>query len=138
MRVIVAGGRDFDDYQLMCARLNHFFSQLDKKKLVIVNGDGPGLWDKIQKRYVTQGADQLAKKYANEHRIPLDMYPPDWDRYGKGAGPRRNEQMAQNADALVAFNTGGRGTANMIKLAEEYGLKIRVIDCQTMPSYNQG
>lgn len=130
MRVIVAGGRDFNDYQLMCARLDHFFQNVDKNKLVIVNGDGPGLWDKENKCYIAEGADQLAKRYARENNIKIDSYPPDWNKYEKAAGPIRNKQMAENADALVAFDTGGRGTANMIKLAEEYKLNIRVIDAR--------
>jgi hypothetical protein len=130
MRVIVAGGRDFYDYQFMCARLNHFFKDLNKKELVIVNGDGPGLWDKDKGRYITEGADQLAKKYAKENGYPVKTFPPDWKKHGRAAGPIRNRQMAENADALVAFNTGGRGTSNMIKLAEEHGLNIRVIDCK--------
>jgi hypothetical protein len=127
VRVIVAGGRDFDDYQFMCARLDHFFSQLDKSKLVLINGDGPG----------DPGADQLAKRYARERNIPVKLFPPDWKGLGRAAGPIRNEQMITEgkAQALVAFNTGGRGTQNMIKLAEQYELKnIRVIDC---PKLNQ-
>lgn len=129
MRVIVAGGRDFNDYQLMCARLDHFFQNVDKNKLVIVNGDGPGLWDKENKCYIAEGADQLAKRYARENNIKIDSYPPDWNKYGKAAGPIRNKQMAENADALVAFWDGkSRGTGGMIKLAEEHSLKIRVVE----------
>ena len=119
MKVIVAGGRDFDDYQLMCARLDHFFQYQDKKSLVIVNGKGPG----------KPGADALAERYAKERGYQLEFYPPDWDVYGKAAGPIRNKQMAENAHALVAFNTGGSGTASMIKYAEEFGLKIRIVEC---------
>lgn len=131
MRVIVAGGRDFNDYQFMCARLDHFFKDLDKNQLVIVNGDGPGLWDKVAKKYIADGADQLAKRYADERGYKKVLYPPDWTAFGNGAGPKRNKQMITEgrAEALVAFNTGGRGTLGMIKLAEEYGLKIRQIDC---------
>lgn len=50
-----------------------------------------------------------------------------WKLYGKQAGYLRNEQMAQNADALAAFWNGeSRGTKHMIELAKRYGLKVRV------------
>lgn len=129
MRVIIAGGRDFNDYQYLCEIMDHVLRRVNKDKLVIVNGDGPGKWDNQLKKYVTEGADQLGKRYANERGYELDLYPPDWKGLGKKAGPIRNKQMAQNADALVAFNTGGNGTKSMISLAEEHGLKVRVINC---------
>ncbi len=53
----------------------------------------------------------------------IDYYPAQWKLYGKRAGYLRNEQMAQNADALAAFWSG---TKNMIELAKRYGLKVRV------------
>ena len=54
-------------------------------------------------------------------------FPADWDKYGKAAGFIRNEQMAQNADALVVFWDGkSRGTKNMIELAAKYKLKVRI------------
>lgn len=57
----------------------------------------------------------------------VNYYPANWKLYGKRAGFLRNEQMAQNADALVAFWNGeSRGTKNMIELAKRYGLKMRI------------
>ena len=55
-------------------------------------------------------------------------YPADWDTYGKSAGYRRNQLMADNADALVAFWDGqSRGTGHMINLAKERNLKVRIV-----------
>ena len=48
-------------------------------------------------------------------------------KYWKLAGHHRNELMAQEADALIAFNRGTSGTQNMLSLAQRYVLKIREI-----------
>jgi hypothetical protein len=57
------------------------------------------------------------------NRVPVKQFPADWNKYGKAAGPIRNAQMAKYADAVILF-PGGRGTANMRKLAKEHGLEI--------------
>lgn len=74
-----------------------------------------------------KGADTLGEQYATEKGYTIDYYPAQWKLYGKRAGYLRNEQMAQNADALAAFWNGeSRGTKHMIELAKRYGLKVRV------------
>lgn len=62
------------------------------------------------------------------HNIPLELYPADWNGYGKSAGYRRNVQMAQVADALIAITNGSPGTKHMIDIANEKGLKVFVKD----------
>ena len=65
-------------------------------------------------------ADTLGKRYAEEHDIPVMSFPADWNKYKKAAGYIRNQEMAQHADALVAFWDGqSRGTKNMIEIAEK-------------------
>lgn len=116
MKVIVAGGREFDNYELMCTTLDYYFKDLDKKDLVIVSGRA-------------NGADKLGERYAREHFINVECYGADWKKYGNAAGPIRNRQMAENADALVAYHDGkSRGTKNMIETATELGLKVRVVN----------
>lgn len=111
MRIIVAGGRDFNDYELLCRKLDFFLSRTENP--VIICGEA-------------RGADSLGKRYALERGIPVLSFPADWDRYGKSAGFRRNKQMAENADALVAFWDGrSKGTANMIELMA--GRPVRII-----------
>lgn len=58
---------------------------------------------------------------------PVTAYPANWDQYGRSAGPRRNRDMARNADAILAIWDGkSPGTGNMIKTAEELGLLVHV------------
>lgn len=75
------------------------------------------------------GADALGERYAQERGLQVELHPADWDAYGRAAGPKRNEQMAEVADALIAFWDGqSRGTANMINVARKKGLKAFVVN----------
>lgn len=63
-----------------------------------------------------RGVDQLGEDWAREHGVHYTLFPADWNKYGKAAGPRRNEQMAKYADALIAVWDGqSRGTGHMIR-----------------------
>ena len=54
--------------------------------------------------------------------IKVMRFPANWKKYGKKAGPIRNETMAKNAEGLVAIWDGqSRGTTSMINLATRYG-----------------
>lgn len=124
IRIIVAGGRDFDDYDLLSETLKEYtdkFRSEEKDRIVIISGGA-------------RGADKLGEKFALSngfiHRIILA----DWDRYGKSAGYIRNRQMAIHAagagdrGVLFAFWDGkSRGTKHMIDLAEKYGLETVVV-----------
>ena len=74
------------------------------------------------------GVDTLAVRYAMQHGIELIKMPADWS-IGKSAGYRRNEQMADIADALIAVWDGtSRGTMHMINIARARQLKVFVYD----------
>ena len=114
--VIIAGSRDFNDYELLKSKC--IFLLQDKMKqcnVQIVCG-------------CARGADILGKQFAEEFGLKVLEYPADWEKYGKSAGYRRNKEMAKVADALIAFWDGeSRGTKHMIDLAKEYGLPTRII-----------
>jgi len=112
-RVIVAGSRGFNDFTLMCQKLDKLLS--NKESVEIISG-------------TCRGADQLGERYAESRGYSIDRYPANWDKYGKSAGFRRNEQMAVNADALVAFwDKESKGTKHMIDLARKHNLQFRII-----------
>ena len=111
--VIIAGSRDFEDYDFLEAKCNYLFS--NRRPTEIVCGKA-------------RGADTLGEQYAFQHDIPVKYFPADWDTYGKSAGYRRNAQMAEYGDALIAFWDGkSKGTKHMIDLAKSHNLKIRII-----------
>lgn len=112
-RVIIAGSRGFTDYPLLAETMDSLLQNI-KTPVTVVCG-------------MARGADLLGERYALDRDFQIQRYPADWDKHGKRAGYIRNEQMAQNADALVAFWDGeSRGTKHMIDLAHRYGLKVRV------------
>ena len=74
------------------------------------------------------GADSLGEKFAADHNLQCELYPADWDKHGKAAGPIRNAEMAEVADALIAFWDGqSRGTKSMIDLARKKGLQVAIV-----------
>lgn len=74
-----------------------------------------------------KGADKFGEKWANEHKIKINRFPAEWEKYGKRAGPMRNKVMSENADALIAVWDGkSRGTRSMIDMAAKQGLRIFV------------
>lgn len=73
------------------------------------------------------GVDYLGYCWANDHNIPVAHFPAEWDKYGRSAGCRRNEQMGASADALIAVWDGkSRGTAHMIRTANARGLAVHI------------
>ena len=118
LRVIIAGGRTFADYALLKQKadamlINH------APNIVIISG-------------TAGGADKLGERYAKENNYVLKKFPADWSLYGTSAGYKRNQQMAEHADALIAFWDGeSKGTKHMIDIATAKGLKVRVVKYNT-------
>jgi len=108
--VLVCGGRTFTDQNRLYYELDKLQKELGFQSLV--HGDCPG-------------ADWLADLWANTRSIDRTKYPPNWRKYGKGAGPIRNARMLVHArpELVIAF-PGGDGTANMVKLAKEAGVDV--------------
>ena len=121
VRVIIAGSRDFNDYDLVCKECDDILRGLDPDDVEIVSGG-------------CSGTDTLGERYAREHGYGLSIFEANWKKFGKSARPRRNALMgvyAQQADEgiLIAFPVGeSKGTRNMISAAEFYGLEVYVFD----------
>lgn len=74
-----------------------------------------------------RGIDQAGEMWAMQHDIPVKRFPADWDMYGKSAGYRRNTEMAEYANALIAIWDGqSRGTKHMIDEAAKRNLEVFV------------
>lgn len=104
MKLIVAGSREFENYAVVERAIDQFIENYGPIT-EIVSG-------------TARGADQLGERYAKKHNIALRQFPANWDLYGKSAGYRRNEEMANYGNALLAFWDGlSRGTMHMRDLA---------------------
>jgi hypothetical protein len=114
MKVIISGTRTFKDYDLL-KRSMKVLNDVDKITCVISG--------------CATGADTLGEKWAAENNIPVMKFPAEWDKYGKSAGPIRNELMSREADAMIAFWDGkSRGTKHMIETARSKGISVSIID----------
>lgn len=115
-RVLICGGRDFNDYDLLANTLDAGRQsgdlELGPTQGAIIHG-------------ASRGADLLASRYASESGIQCFAFAADWDTYGRSAGPRRNQQMLDEGkpDIVIAF-LGGRGTMDMILRATKAGVKV--------------
>ena len=69
-----------------------------------------------------RGADKFGENISNELRIPVKIFKANWALQGPMAGPIRNRSMAAYADGCILL-PGGKGTANMKKMAEEFFFK---------------
>lgn len=79
-----------------------------------------------------EGVDQLGEEWAERHGIPVKRFPADWKKYGRRAGPLRNQTMASYADALIAIWDGkSKGTRSMIDEALREKLEVYVYCTQT-------
>lgn len=112
-RLIIAGGRDFNNYAGLQRSLDHLLRNVIDDTQIVCG--------------MAKGADRLGERYAKEHGYTIRYLPADWDADGKSAGFKRNVRMAENADALVAFWDGqSKGTKHMIETARRMGLDVRV------------
>lgn len=108
MKLIIAGGRDYqlgvhDFIALGVICGNHGVTE-------VVSGGATG-------------ADQCGEEWAHANKIPVTRHPAQWKKLGNRAGPIRNKEMAEYADAVALF-PGGKGTKNMYQEAKKAGLKI--------------
>ena len=110
MRVLVCGGRDFDDAFCLADRLAELHQQ--RPFSLLIHGDA-------------RGADHLAGCWAFYTGVPVIRFPADWRKHGPAAGPIRNRKMLVEGkpDLVVAF-PGGKGTANMVAQAREAGVEV--------------
>lgn len=114
--LIVAGGRDFTDEQLLAAELEKLANtELKAFAVNIVTG-------------MARGADRLGYLYALEHGVMHHKFYADWDRLGRRAGIVRNEEMGRFADGLLAFwDQKSTGTKHMIEFMRAQQKPVRVI-----------
>ncbi len=105
MKVIIAGGRNFDNYKYLSDTMDNLNIIISE---IICGG--------------ARGADTLGETWAKNNGIPIKYFYPDWDGLGKAAGHIRNTKMAEYGDYLVAFWDGkSSGTKDMITVMKQLG-----------------
>ena len=108
MKVIIAGSRDIIDFVHVMDAI--MFAKFDITE--VVSGGAVGV-------------DQNGEQWATDCDIPVKKFPADWNQFGKSAGYKRNVQMAEYADALLAVWDGfSRGTNHMIDIMNKKGKPV--------------
>jgi hypothetical protein len=118
MRVLVCGAMYFTDYEKLHDELVKIFHQREIHNPIIISG-------------MAKGADTLAVKFAEQYSYECLKFPADWAKYGKGAGPVRNQQMLDEGspDLIVAFPMQSSvGTRDMIKRGMMEDVEVIVIE----------
>ncbi len=114
-RVVIAGCRTYTDYEEAKVFIDNCISNIRKENTIIIVSGG------------CSGADKIGERYAEENTFPIERFLPEWDKYGRRAGPRRNKSMAEASDFVICFWDGkSRGTKSMIDYANEYNRPLRI------------
>lgn len=121
-RILVCGARDWIDARIINDIIEgvHFNVLMNYGVLVVIEGGAPG-------------ADQLAGKIADsDTRIKHECYPANWKRFGRAAGPIRNQQMLDEGqpDVVYAFHDNiyeSKGTKDMVNRAKKAGIPVYII-----------
>lgn len=114
MRLIIAGSRTFNDYIFLKDKMDAILKNVTEE-IEIVSG-------------ACHGVDLMGEAYAKDRGYRVRIFEADWATIGKGAGWKRNNEMAAYATHCVCFWDGeSKGTAMMIEIATRVGLNLRVI-----------
>jgi len=120
MKTIIAGSRNNIEYQdvLTAIRECPWSSEITE----VVAGKA-------------RGVDTLGEQWAIENNISIKEFPADWKKFGKSAGHRRNEQMGDYADALIAVWDGeSKGTKHMIDYSKNKRLRVFIYNLKEKKS----
>ena len=119
MKTIIAGSRDIIDYELLKEAIKESGFEITQ----IISGGA-------------RGVDKMGERYARENNIPCQVVTANWDLYGRSAGLKRNKEMSEIGEALIAVTNGSNGTAHMISMAELMHLKIYIKKVNNLKNIN--
>ena len=111
--LLVCGSRTYSNTTVLHQHLDRALQR--QPGLVVVTGCG-------------RGADRMAIDWAVDRGVPYARYAAQWSRFGKAAGPRRNQRMLSIAHGVLAFPlAGSKGTVGVISSAHKQGIPTRVV-----------
>lgn len=115
MRILITGSRHYNNFTEMYWILSTIINKLEinPNQTTIIHGN-------------SRGADKIAGYASNALGFKLEVYPANWNKYGKAAGPIRNKEMVNsNVDLVLAFPIGtSNGTRNTMKQANNKNIPI--------------
>lgn len=109
--LLICGSRNFQDYNLVSETISNLNIDFD---LVISGG--------------AKGADTLAKKYCTDNNIQIKEFLPEWEKYGRGAGIKRNKDMLMESNFVLIFWDGqSKGTKFNIDYCKKNNKNYKVV-----------
>ena len=115
MKVLVCGSREWTNEKVIRDVLRNYLAADD---VTIING-------------ACRGADKISTKVAKELGFKVKEFPADWKKFGRAAGPKRNERMAkQFPEMVLCFHNNlneSKGTKNMIETAKKFNIPFLII-----------
>lgn len=114
MRLAIVGSRNFNDWDKFVDFINECLKEWNDDIECVVSGGASGV-------------DTMAKKWAKQNSNKLEEFLPEWNVYGRGAGPIRNSKIIERSTHVIAFpSKNGKGTQDSIKKAAKANLPIKV------------
>lgn len=121
IKILICGDRNWSNKKIIEEEVLKALEELectDRKDVIILHGGA-------------RGADSLAGEVARELGIRIKVFPAEWEKYGKVAGPLRNIEMLDEKPKLVlAFHndlSNSKGTAHTVRYAKKRGTTVKVI-----------
>jgi hypothetical protein len=110
----IVGSRYYKNYKSFIIEVEKWIQENHKPDKIISGG--------------ATGVDSMAKKYAHDNNITLIEYLPNWQKFGKSAGPKRNKLIIDDATHLLAFvGPKSVGTYDSIRKAEDKKINVKQI-----------
>ena len=111
----IVGYRNYNDYENFKIHIKDFINKYGNIDKIISGG--------------ASGTDSLADRYAKENNIPLVVYVPEWNKYGKYAGPKRNQYIINDSTHIIAFLSSiSKGTYDSINRAKIKKIPLIIIN----------
>lgn len=117
---LVCGDRNWIDERLVSLTLVRLMQEagLRPEDITIIDG-------------VARGADTCGFLSGKELGMHSERYPANWDKFGRRAGPIRNQQMLAEGKPtrVLAFHDdieNSKGTKNMVMIARKAGIPTEV------------
>lgn len=117
--ILIAGSRDFENRNIFAGVLLQFMVENDPlEEYVIVEGGA-------------RGVDTMAREFAEVNGLQVKEFKPNWEKYGRAAGPKRNDEMTKfvaenNGKALYFWDGESKGTKQCIISARKRGIPVTV------------
>lgn len=110
--IAIVGSRGFDEYEVLEESILSLF-QPDQINKIISGG--------------AIGTDTLAEQFSSKHNVQIEVIKPEWNKYGRAAGPIRNKEIMKAADfAIVFWDGSSKGTLNDLKICYKQGISHTV------------